>query len=63
MSFVNAIKDLSSDHKDAIKYMGFGGLLRMPGTCLRRQMNEKITKDTKSATNASLYVVRMFLFI
>ncbi|CAD6257426.1 unnamed protein product [Miscanthus lutarioriparius] len=42
VSFVNAIKALSSDHKDAIKSMGFGGLLRMPGTCLIRQMIDKI---------------------
>jgi len=42
VSFVNAVKALSSDHKDAIKSMGFGGLLRMPGTCLRRQMIDKI---------------------
>ena len=43
VSFVNAIKALSSDHKDAIKSMGFGGLLHIPGTCLRRQMIDKIT--------------------
>ena len=42
VSFINAIKDLLSGHKDAIKSMGFRGLLRMPGTCLRRQMIDKI---------------------
>jgi len=44
VSFVNATKDLSTDHKDAIKSLGFGGLLRMPGTCLRRQMVTDIAK-------------------
>ena len=44
MKFAKTVKVLSPDKKNAIKGMGFGGLLEMPETPLRRNMILEIVK-------------------